>query len=156
MSSRAAPWVIALACCALLAACRTGWGGRTVRQDVVVGQELATAEITDAQGAPPLPRSRALAVSERQVPTWPVATEVSARYVTLTIRDVDGAVAGDVRARPVWLVTFVGAAFLPANAPQPGCPCKGYYQRSDTVVAVDARTGTPVVVYGVNGSGRGP
>lgn len=141
-----------LVACLALAACRPA--APATAQDVVIGQEQATAVLAATSGQPALPREQAIRLAERQATGWPVATAVTARYLRLTLRDRDGTVRAGLDGRPVWLVTFVGLAFLPPNAPEPGCPCKGYYQRANTAAAVDARTGDVVAVFGVNSDGR--
>jgi len=150
---RSAASLLVLVCGTMLAACGAG-GGLATEQDVVVGQEQAAVVLAAASDQPALPRDQAIHLAEQQAPTWPVATAVTAHYLRLTLRDLDGQVRAGMQDRPVWLVTFVGAAFLPPNAPQPGCPCKGYYQRANTAVALDARTGVLVTIYGVNSDGR--
>jgi hypothetical protein len=70
------------------------------------------------------------------------------QYVALTIRNDNATVAWGVEARPVWLVTFQGVAY-PAALGSRDCSCQAYYWRPNTVVALDAATGVPIMKLGV-------
>src|SRR5579883_522972 len=104
--------VLAIASCAVLAPAAP----TRAPLDIVVGDQLLRAETSTAPGQPALDQSRAISLATADVPTAAAATGISARFVSLTVRDGDGAVALGIVARPVWLVTFVGATYDPASA----------------------------------------
>ena len=113
---------------------------------VVMGEEFLMAETVVARGRPVISHDQALAVAQSSAPGAQQATGVRARYVTLTLLADHGRAAGGVRARPVWLVTFSGVVYDPAG----NCACAEQYRRPATAVAVDARDGSLVAVYGLN------
>jgi hypothetical protein len=131
-----------------LAACGGTAAAPGPPQAIVVGHDFLSAEADAAPGRPAVSRERAVAAAEAAVPNWRAASGVTARYVALTLRAEDGQVALGVQARPVWLVLFGGVTYDPESAALSGCPCAPAYERPDTVVAVDARDGAQVVMYG--------
>ena len=115
-------------------------------QPVVMGEDYLMAEIVGGRGRPAISREQALAVAQSSAPGAQQATGVRARYVTLTLLADRGRAVGGVRARPVWLVTFSGVVYDPAGT----CACAEQYRRPATAVAVDARDGSLVAVYGLD------
>jgi RES domain-containing protein len=104
--------------------------------------------MTPASAAPAVAISNATALATNYLGTSDQTTSPQADYGTLTIRDDQGQVAWGIAARPVWLVTFHGVAYPSALGPQ-DCSCQANYWRPNTVVAVDATTGIPVIKLGV-------
>ncbi len=119
-------------------------------QDIVIDQQLLVAQTSPAGGAPILTADQATTRARAYAPAADTATEVTARYVLLTLRDNAGKVVWGVRARPVWLVTFHGVVFAPTAAAHSGCSCVQFFQRPSTAVALDATTGALVVAYGLD------
>jgi hypothetical protein len=117
-------------------------------QQAVGGQRLVILEEAPAPGRPPIADSEAMAVAASFVGTSGQATRNQPEYVRLTVRDEKGEVAWDIAARPVWLVTFPGVGY-PSAVGSSDCSCLMNYWRPNTVVAVDASTGAPVIKLGV-------
>ena len=120
---------------------------RTV-QSVVIAQQQMSAEFTTATVTARVSQGRALILAAKYVPDATQATLTTARFGALTLRYPSGKVAYGVQNRPVWLVIYNGIAYAPSSSADSGCSCAQFFQRPSTVVALDARNGALVVVYG--------
>jgi hypothetical protein len=122
----------------------------TVQQSVLIDQQAVSMEWEPGIGSPPVDQNRALTLAASYVPGSTATTPVESRYVRLTLRDSDGKVVAGVQARPVWLVTFRGVAYLPAGSSATVCACATIYQRPSTVVSLDAQTGALITLLGAD------
>ena len=123
---------------------------RSSTQDIVIGEQLLSAQLTGLSGSAALSRDQATRMAENFAPAWKTASAVSAQYVALTLHDQRGKVAYNVASRPVWLVMFTGVAYDLASGPQSGCTCTQNFIRPNSAVALDAHDGSLVVSYGLD------
>jgi|GEM_PF-6657235 len=130
----------------------SGVPNAVVSQTAVVGQQVVNADIRPSTGNPPISQAQAEALAAKQVSGAADALHTSAQYVEITLRSSDGKVFSRVQAHPVWLVTFEGVGYTPSRGGEASCSCDNIYARSNTVVALDARTGALVTLYGTDDS----
>jgi hypothetical protein len=117
--------------------------------NVVADQQILQMEILPGPGHPDIQETKAIALAESHVPAFDKSTSVQSRYVNLTLRDTDGAVARGIQSRSAWLVTFAGVGYAPPASAASVCNCSAAYSRPSTMAALDARTGDLIAIFGV-------
>jgi hypothetical protein len=115
---------------------------------VLVNQQVLTMDVQPGDGQLVVNQTRAMTLATTYLPGSANATSVQSQYVLLTLRDASGTIAGGVQAQPAWLITFQGVAYVPSNASASVCSCSVIYQRPNTVVTINARTGALVTLFG--------
>ena len=145
--------VTLIAVAAVLAGCRGAPAPPVppeTQSEIVVGQGTYIARETVPPGRPVVPRDRAIEVATAYASRAGrgAPADVSARYVALSILDAHGKSAFGVENRGVWEVVFRGLTYVPPGEAEAACPCIRYFERPTTVVALDARSGDLVLIYG--------
>ncbi len=101
------------------------------------GQRL-DATATALGERPAIPEATARTQAALVLPVSGQATSVQARFVALTL-------GTEGTARHVWLITYIGAPFVPT-----GCTCHVDGTTANTVVAIDGQKGMPTMVFGID------
>jgi hypothetical protein len=122
----------------------------SIRQSVLIDQQTLIVESAPGEGNPQIDQTRAMMLAVAYLPGSAHPSGVQSRYVVLTLRDASGSVAGAVSSQPAWLITFPGAAYIPSSTSASVCSCPAIYQRPNTVVAIDARTGALIALLGTD------
>jgi hypothetical protein len=117
--------------------------------NVVADQQILQMESMPGSGRPEIQETTAIALAESHVPAFDKSTSIQSRYVNLTLRDSDGAVARGIQSRSAWLVTFAGVAYAPSASVASVCNCGAAYSRPSTMAALDAGTGDLIAILGV-------
>lgn len=142
---------------ALVLACSVGCAPPSVggavesqpfRMNVVLDQNLMLVEASGFSSKPVISDTRAITLARASLGTSSKETGVDARHVAFTLRNDDGGVAWSMKNRETWLVTFRGIGYPQATANAADCSCAAAYWRPDTLVAVDAQSGSILMRLG--------
>lgn len=140
---------IVLCSLSLLLACGPGSAVAPPKaQEISLGQDVVTAQFTALNDRSALGKDRAITLAEHFVPAWRSAKSVNAVLVRMTAHASPGGGSLGLDAKPVWLVTFAGAPYRLTGGTDAGCACGAQFNRSNTGVALDSRTGALVVIFG--------
>ena len=118
------------------------------RMNAVLDQNLMLVEASGLSSRPVISDTRAITLARASLGTSSKETGVDARHVAFTLRNNDGGVAWSMKDRETWLVTFRGIGYPQATANAADCSCAAAYWRPDTLVAVDAQSGSILMRLG--------